>query len=369
MPRPVPFVDLAGQYREIKPEITAAIEAVLTSCAFVGGPFVDRFETAFTRLLGAAHGVGCDNGTAALSLALEALGIGAGDEVITVSHTFFATTEAIHQVGATPVFVEIDPLTYTMDPAAAARAVTARTRALLPVHIHGTPCDMTALLALAKAHDLRVVEDCAQAHLATLHGQIVGTFGDAGAFSFFPGKNLGAYGDAGFVTLRDAAVAERVRKLREHGAAVKFRHELFGYNHRLDGLQAAILQVKLNHLERWTANRRAHAARYDAALEPRGFQVMKAPAGGRCAYHLYVVQVANREAVQAHLNDHGIATGIHYPVPVHRQPALSHLGHGEGFLPVTEALARRTVSLPLCGSLQAADVDRVCERFLEIAQP
>ena len=365
----IPLVDLKAQHRRLRADLLRAIEEVFDSGAFIQGARAAAFEVGFARAHGAAHAVGCASGTAALSLALEAAGVGAGDEVVTVAHTFIATAEAIVGAGATPVFVDIDPRTHTMDAAAAAAAVTPRTSAILPVHLNGVPCHMEALTDLARRHGLVLIEDCAQAHLATVAGRPVGTFGAAGAFSFFPGKNLGALGDAGLLAGDDAAVVETARKLLNHGRESKYRHDLVGTNARMDELQAAVLHVKLAHLTRWTERRRSAAAQYDARLRPLGFQVLESPPDARPVYHLYVVQVANRDEAARALAAADIGFGIHYPVPLHLQPAFASLGVRRGALPVTEAAADRILSLPMCGEIAAESVERVCDVLEHAARP
>lgn len=353
---PVPFVDLRAQYADIKPEVDGAIAAVLEDCAFIQGPYVEAFEHAFAARLGARHAIGCSSGTSALTLALEAFGVRAGDEVITVAHTFFATVEAILGLGAQPVFVDVDPRTHSMDPAAVAKAVTPRTRAIVPVHIYGAPCAMDAILDLAQRHRLKVIEDAAQAHLATWRGKPAGTLGDAGCFSFFPGKNLGAYGDAGAVVTADDDAAARMRSMRNHGRVAKYEHDLVGYNHRMDGVQGAVLSVKLRHLDRWTAARRRLAALYDALLADAPVRPVAPPPETEPAYHLYVVELDGRDQVRRALKADGIETGVHYPLPCHLQPAL---GGRPGALPVTEALAGRVLSLPMYPELPPEAVERV----------
>lgn len=364
----IAFVDLKTQYERLKPEITAAISAVLDDRAFVQGRHAAKFARDFCAMLGLPHGVGCSNGTSAIAVALEALGIGRGDEVITVSHTFFATTEAIFHVGAVPVFVDIDPRTYTIDLAQVDAAVTPRTRAVLPVHLYGNPCQMTELMALARKHSLVVVEDAAQAHLATYGDTCAGAFGDAATFSFYPGKNLGAYGDAGFIASRDPKTAEIVESLIDHGRSAKYEHDRIGYNYRVDGLQAAILSAKLPHLPGWTARRRAAAARYDSILKPAGFKVVEQWPGAVSSYHLYPVEVSNRDEVMRTLQDAKIGCGIHYPIPIHLQPAVRHLGGSMGQLPHTEHAADRVLSLPMCAELRDDQIDRVCDVFLAVAR-
>jgi len=363
----IPFVNLKAQYQRIKPEVLAAMGEVLDTSAFIQGEFAARFEREFVAAQGAAHGIGCSNGTAAIALALEALGIGAGMEVITVPNTFIATVEAIFQVGARPVFVDVDPLTQEIDPALIEAAITPRTRAIMPVHLFGNVCDMDPIMALAAKHDLKVVEDAAQAHLATYKGRGAGTIGDAGTFSFYPGKNLGAYGDAGFVTVRDPVVAARVRKLADHGRDTKYEHSLIGYNQRMDGLQAAVLSVKLKYLAQWTEARRQRAARYRQLISAPGVTCAQPTAGADPVYHLFVVEVGNREEVLRHLQAQGIAAGIHYPVPLHRQPALVAQGYG-GSYPVTERLAGRIMSLPICAEISDAEQDLVVREFNRVAR-
>jgi dTDP-4-amino-4,6-dideoxygalactose transaminase len=362
----IPLVNLARQHAEIRGELVAALEGVLDSGAFILGPAVARFEEEFAAVAGSRHAVGCANGTAAISLALEAIGVGRGDEVVTTPHTFAATAEAIVHVGATPVFVDIEPDTYGIDPAHAAAAIGSRTRAVLPVHVYGAPCRIGEVMAIADQAALAVVEDSAQAHLAAVAGRRVGTFGRAGTFSFYPGKNLGACGDAGAVITGDVALADGIRRLRDHGRSSKYEHVVVGYNHRMDGLQAAVLSTKLRRLEDWTARRVALARRYDAVLAER-FHVVRPREGDRAVYHLYVVEVSNRDAVQAALAERGIATGVHYPIPLHRQPAFARWAGGA--LPVAERTASRVLSLPLCAHLQDAEQDEVLDRFLAIAAP
>lgn len=372
----IPLVNLRRQYAALKDDVAAAIAAVLDSQQFIKGPAVRAFEAAWRDALGAAQGSGCSNGTAALSLALQALGVGPGDEVITTAHTFIATAEAICHVGATPVFVDIDPASYAIDPAAVAAAVTPRTRAIIPVHLYGSAADMDSILEIAVRHGLAVVEDAAQAHLGRWRGKALGTLGDAGTFSFYPGKNLGAYGDAGFVVARDAAVAETIDRLIDHGRqrGSKYLHDVVGQNQRMDDLQAAVLSVKLPHLEGWTATRRSRAARYDARLKPSGFKVIEPPAASEPVYHLYVVEVADRDAVMAALQARGIGCGVHYPVPLHLQPAFADMGTGQGgagpgSLPRAEHAAGHVLSLPICGAITEDEVDRVCDAVLAVARP
>jgi len=360
----IPFVNLGRQLERLRPDLVAAFEAVLDSRGFIKGPHVAAFEAAFAEAIGAPHVVGCANGTAAVSLALEAAGIGPGDEVIVPSHTFIATGEAVCHVGATPVFCDIDPDTYTLDPKDVERRITPRTRAIIPVHIYGTPADMDAVMELARAHDLVVVEDCAQAHLATYKGRAAGTIGTAGSFSFFPGKNLGALGDAGAVAANDAAVAERIRKLADHGRLSKYEHDIVGYNQRLDGLQAALLSVKLPHLRSWTERRQRVAAYYDSRLKPAGIKVIEAPEGATSVYHLYVIEVEDQQKTAAALAALGVETGVHYPCPLHLQPAFQHL-RGDA-LPNAERAAKRILSLPICGEITDEEAEYACDQVLAV---
>lgn len=366
--KPIPLVDLSAQYEALKPELHAAIDGVFQAGHYIQGPAVEAFEQAFARKLGSAHGIGCANGTASLSLSLEALGVGDGDEVITVAHTFIATAEAICHVGAKPVFVDIETAAYGMDPTVLEAAITSRTRAIIPVHLYGAPCDMHPILAIACKHGLKVIEDAAQAHFATYRGRGVGSLGDCGSFSFYPGKNLGAYGDAGFISTNSDGAALLLRKLRDHGRTSKYEHDIIGYNQRMDALQAAMLSVKLQHIDAWIAARRKIAAHYDARLRPAGFKTINPLPYSEAVYHLYIVEASNRDAIADALTQEKIATGIHYPIPLHKQPALLQEGPHRP-LPVTERAARRVISLPIYPELAIPDVDRICDLFLKCARP
>ncbi len=357
----VPLVDLKAQYAAVKDEIDAAISAVISRTAFIGGPFVRSFEVDFATFCEARHAVGCGNGTDAIRLALEVLGIGDGDEVILPSHTFFATPEAVLQVGAVPVFCEVEDGGSTLDPAAIPALLSARTRAILPVHLYGHPCDMDPILELADEHGLKVIEDCAQAHGARYKGRRVGVLGDVGTFSFYPGKNLGAYGDAGAVVTNDGRVAEKVAMLRNHARRGKYEHEGVGLNSRLDGLQAAILSAKLAHLEEWNRARREAAAKYDRLLA--GIPEVEIPrVSAHCepVYHLYVIRVPERDRVLASLKQYGIGAGIHYPLPCHAQPPFQEPdGRPRVSLPRTETLAGEILSLPLYPEITEEQLQRV----------
>lgn len=363
----IPFLDLRAQYREIGPEIEKAVVAVLHGCDYVLGETVERFEAEFADYCGADHAVALNSGTSALHLALLAAGVGPGDEVITVPMTFVATTAAIVYAGATPVFVDIDPRTWTMDPALIEAAVTPRTRAILPVHLHGRLADMTAIRVVANRHGLPVIEDAAQAHGAERGGRRAGAIGDIGCFSFYPGKNLGACGEGGAVTTNSAEVAERIRSLRDWGQEGKYNHVRHGFNFRMDAVQGAALRVKLPRLDAWNAGRRRAANVYQTGLGPE----IGRPAGPIAAdhaCHVYAVRLPNRDAARDELARAGIATGIHYPTPVHLQPAYAHLGHRRGAFPASEALAAETLSLPLypeLGEDRAARVVQAVNRLGE----
>ena len=355
----IPLVDLKAAYHRLQAEIDAAVARVLAGGWYILGPEVRAFESEFAAYLGVEHAVGVASGTDAVLLALRALGVGPGDEVITVAHTAVATVTAIELCGAIPRLVDIDSVTYTLDPTHLAAAITPRTRAIVPVHLYGAPADLDAILAVARAHGLLVVEDCAQAHGARTRGRAVGTLGDAAAFSFYPTKNLGALGDGGAVATNRPEVAERLRLLRQYGWRERYVSDVAGTNSRLDELQAAILRVRLGHLEAENEARRRLAARYDAALAGLPIALPAARPADCPVYHLYVIRAAARDALAEHLRARGIGTGVHYPVPVHRQPAYAHLGYGPGSLPATEAAAAEVLSLPMYPDLTEGAVDTV----------
>ncbi|HKP71742.1 MAG TPA: DegT/DnrJ/EryC1/StrS family aminotransferase [Pyrinomonadaceae bacterium] len=364
----IPFVDLQAQYRSIKAEVDEAIARVVESAAFVLGREVEAFEAAFADYVGARFCVGVNSGTAAIQLAATACGVGAGDEVIVPANTFFATAEAVSTAGATPVFVDADPVSYNIDPAKIEAAITERTRAIMPVHLYGQAADLDAVFEIAARHNLVVIEDAAQAHGSLYKGRRVGALGRAGCFSFYPGKNLGAYGEGGAVVTDDAEVARRVRLLRDHGSEQKYRHEIVGYNFRLEGIQGAVLNVKLKHLDRWNDLRRAHAARYRELLESvagagdaPALTLPREMPYARHIYHLFVVQTDARDALQQHLGAAGVQTGIHYPIPVHLQPAYSSHGHRAGDFPEAERQAARVLSLPMFPELTGGQIERVAE--------
>jgi len=349
----IPFVDLRDQYAAIRDEVHTAIQNVLEQCTFASGPAVVAFEAAFAHYCGVRHCVGVNSGTSALHLALIACGVGPGDEVITVPMTFVATAWAISYVGARPVFVDIEPTTYTMDVAQVERAITSRTRALLPVHLYGQMADLSPLRELCEHYGLSLIEDAAQAHGAEYYGMRAGGMSQVGCFSFYPGKNLGAYGEGGAITTNDDAIAARVRILCDHAQSAKYRHEEVGFNYRMDGLQGAILGVKLRHLDAWNAARCQAATRYEVLLDDTSLALPREAKGRRSVWHLYVVRHPHRDLLQEALTAAGIGSGLHYPIPVHLQPAYAHLGHCPGDFPVAERVAGECLSLPMYAELRA----------------
>jgi dTDP-4-amino-4,6-dideoxygalactose transaminase len=355
----IPFLDLTAQYRQIKPEIDAAVARVIEDARFVMGPDVAAFEERFAAYCGARDCVAVNSGTSALHLALLAAGIGAGDEVITVSMTFVATAAAILYSGAKPVFVDIDPDTWTMDSRLIERAITPRTKALLPVHLHGLMADMDPIIDIARRHGLVVIEDAAQAHGAEYKGRRAGSLGDLGCFSFYPGKNLGAFGEGGAVVTDRSDWAGKIALLRDWGQQGKYQHVLPGYNYRMDTIQAAVLKAKMDYIEAWTEARRAVAARYDLLLADGGFRRPAPPSDCRHVYHVYAIHVPHRGGVQQALAAAGIGTGIHYPVPVHLQTAYGDLGYRCGDFPVTEAAAGRFLSLPIYAELRPSQIEEI----------
>lgn len=356
----IPFLDLKAQYKSIKPEIDKAVIDVIESGNFVLGPYVSAFESEFAAYSGAKHGIAVNSGTSALHLALLAAGVGPGDEVITIPFTFVATVSAICYTGATPVFVDVEPRSFTMDPAQLEKKITAKTKAILPVHLYGQMADMDAILAIGNRHGIPVIEDACQAHGAEYHGKRAGSIGLSGCFSFYPGKNLGAYGEGGLIVTSDDAQAKKMRMLRDWGQEQRYHHVLKGFNYRMEGIQGAILSVKLRYLEQWTEARRARARDYDALL--KGADTVKAPeelAGRRHVYHIYAVRTTDRDALQQHLTEQKIATGLHYPIPVHLQEAHKDLGYQKGDFPQSEAAAHEVLSLPMSPELTTAQVEQV----------
>jgi dTDP-4-amino-4,6-dideoxygalactose transaminase len=361
----VPFVDLAAQYRAIEGEISEAVSKVLREGDFILGREVSLFEEEFAAFCEAKWAVGVDSGTSALELALRAYEIGPGDEVITAANTFIASALAISHAGATPVLVDVDADTYTIDVAAIEKAITPRTKAIIPIHLYGHPADMDPILQLAQRHGLVVIEDACQAHGARYKGKRTGSLGHAAAFSFYPGKNLGAYGDGGAVVTSDAAVAKRLGMLRNYGQKEKYQHMFRGFNRRLDTLQAAVLRTKLKRLDEWNEARRQHAKSYSRLLAQSGFVVPRASAVCESVWHLYVIRIDQRDALKEHLATRGISAGIHYPIPIHLQPAYRDLGYQPGDFPVTEEYSRQILSLPMYAELTPDILGRVAETAVE----
>ena len=362
----IPFLDLASHHAPLRGQINAAIEEVIDSGAFAGGPFVARFEEDFAAYCRCRHAIGVGSGTDALWLALLASGVGPGDEVITVPNTFMATAEAITYCGAKPVFVDVDERTHTMDPAGIEEAITSRTKAVIPVHLFGQPADMDPILRSAHARGLVVIEDAAQAHGAEYKGRRAGSIGDAGCFSFYPGKNLGAFGEAGAVVTDNQELQEKIRILRDHGQVHKYHHAMVGWNARMDGIQAAVLGVKLRHLDKGNELRRSHAAQYDQALAGIEELVTPSEAGyARHVYHIYAIRVRERDEIIEMLAEMGVACGIHYPVPIHLQKAYQSLDYEAGAFPIAERAARQLISLPMFPELTPAQVEAAAEGVKE----
>ncbi len=361
----VPFLDLRAQYQSIKPEIDRAVQGVINDCAFALGKYVFEFEKNFAALCGTKHCVAVNSGTSALHLAMLALDIGRGDEVITAANTFIATCEPISYLGATPVLVDMDEASYTLDPAKLKAAITDKTKLIVPVHLYGRPAEMDEVLTIAAEAGVPVLEDAAQAHGATYHDRKAGSMGIAGCFSFYPGKNLGAYGEGGAVVTDSDEMAARMRRLRDHGSDKKYYHDEVGYNYRLEGLQGAVLDVKLRYLESWNTARRAHAAQYRELL--KNLPVKLPPADDHCrsVWHLFVIGVERRDELMAFLKEREIFCGIHYPVPVHRQKAYTHLGHHPGDFPTTEKWAERIISLPMFAELTDDQIQLVSSEIGE----
>lgn len=364
----VPFVDLHAQYLSIQKEIDAAIAAVIRDSAFVRGPFVDRFEEEFASVTGSAHCISCANGTDSLYIAMKALEVKPGDEVVVPAHSWISTSETVTQAGATPVFCDVDPITYTIDPQLLEDKITPRTVGIIPVHLFGQPADMDPIMETARRRRLWVIEDCAQAHLASYRGRMVGSFGDAASYSFYPGKNLGAMGDAGALTTQDSALAERMAMFARHGGLKKGDHRMEGINSRLDGLQAAILSVKLGYLPEWTRARRALAKQYDTLLsECAGMITPTVREDREHVYHLYVIQHERRDALAAHLAADGIQTVINYPVALPFLPAYERFEHQSGDFPVAHRAQSRILSLPIFPEISEAQISSVAKSIYRFA--
>lgn len=362
----VPFVDLKAQYQSIKNVVNPAIQEILDNTAFIQGKAVKDFEANFAEKHNVKYCFGVGSGTDALHIALWALGIGTGDEVITVSHTFIATAEGIALIGAKPVFVDINSMSYTMDPSKIESVITSKTKAIIPVHLYGQSADLEPILAIAKKHNLYVVEDAAQAHLTEYKGVRIGGFGIVGCFSFYPGKNLGAYGEAGAVVTNDTELAEKMSKLRDHGQAKKYYHDYEGHNYRMDNLQGAILGVKLPYLDSWTKARQKNAELYTKLLNDiDGVVTPKVMDYSNHVYHLYVIKVNNRDGLQKSLDAKGIATGFHYPIPLHLQAAYKKYGYKLGEFPVTEKIAESIISLPMYPELTEEQIHYVTDSIKE----
>lgn len=364
----VPFLDLKTQYLSIKQEVDEAMQEVVDSCAFILGPAVTEFEQNFAKFIGVKHAVGVDSGTQAIELALRAVGLEAGDEVIAPANTFIASVLPVSRLGAKPVFVEINPKTYNIDVEKIEAAITPRTKVILPVHLYGQPVSgMEKILEIAKAHDLFVIEDTAQSHGAKYKGKNAGSFGHASAFSFYPGKNLGAYGDGGAVVTNDDEISEKVRQLRNYGQTKKYHHDQLGFNHRLDSIQAAVLNVKLKYLDGWNAGRRKHADTYlDLLSDTKGLILPYVPSDVEPIWHIFAIRVQKqRDELMEFLQENGISTGIHYPIPIHLQKSYQYLEYEKGDFPITEEIAEQLVSLPMCAELTDEMVVFVCDKIKE----
>jgi dTDP-4-amino-4,6-dideoxygalactose transaminase len=363
---PVPYIDLEAQYNGIRTEVLTALEGICKSGRFAQGPATSDFEAKFAAYCGVDHCVSLNSGTSALHLALRCLDIGPGDEVVTVGLTFIATAWAISYVGAKPVFVDIDPVRRTMCPTKLEAAITRRTKAIIPVHVYGMPADMDSINAIADQHGIPVIEDAAQAHGARYRGRRIGQLGKLACFSFYPSKNLGAYGEGGALVTNDKSIAQRARSLRDHAQTQKYLHDEIGYNYRMDSFQAAVLAIKLKRLDVWNAARADRAAYYTELLKNSAYKLPAYVSDSECVWHCYVVETPERDRVRSALNDAGIETGVHYPVPVHLQKAYAHLGYKPGDLPVTESLCRHCVSLPIYPELSKEKIFTVASTLLDL---
>jgi dTDP-4-amino-4,6-dideoxygalactose transaminase len=364
----IPLVDLRTQYESIRSEIDNAISEVVESCQFILGPKVEAFEADFAAYCQSRFAFGLNSGTSAIHLAMLAAGVGPGDEVITVGYTFVATVAGILYTGASPVFVDIDPLTCNIDVSKIEAAITPRTKVIMPVHLYGTCADMDPILDLARRHNLIVIEDAAQAHGAEYKGRRAGSMGDLACFSFYPGKNLGAYGEGGAVVTNDERYVDPIKQLRDQGQSAKYLHERVGYNYRMEAIQGAVLGVKLKHLDAWNAARRRHAEVYSRELADSGVRLLEEPAGCKSVYHVFPLFTEQREELREHLHAAGISTGIHYPIPVHMQPGFRNLGYTEGDLPETERVCREVLSLPMYPELASETVVQIAESVRQFSR-
>jgi dTDP-4-amino-4,6-dideoxygalactose transaminase len=362
----IPYLDLSAQYRTLRSEVLTALEQICESTSFAQGQATVDFETKFAAYCGVDHCVSLNSGTSALHLALRCLDVGPGDEVVTVSMTFIATAWAISYVGATPVFIDIDPVRRTLDPDKLEAAITSRTKAIIPVHLYGMPAEMDRIMAIAERHRLPVIEDAAQAHGASYRGRRVGQFGQIACFSFYPSKNLGAYGEGGALTTNDASFAQRARSLRDHAQSQKYLHDEIGYNYRMDSFQGAVLAIKLKHLDEWNSARIDCARQYTELLKTSSYKLPADISDSECVWHCYVIETPGRDRVRAALHDVGIQSAVHYPVPIHLQKAYVHLDYRSGDLPVTEALCEHCLSLPIYPELSKEKISRVASVLLDL---
>jgi dTDP-4-amino-4,6-dideoxygalactose transaminase len=359
MSNSIPYFDLPAQTRSIRKDVDAAIARTLDNCSFCLGPDVAQFEKDFARYVGAEHCVGFNSGTSALHVAMLLLGVGEGDEVITTPFTFVATSWAISYVNAKPVFVDVDDATFNLDPKLVERAISSRTKVIMPVHLYGHPADLDPLMAICRKHKLPLVEDACQAHGAKYKGKVVGTFGEMSCYSFYPGKNLGACGEGGALVTNNGAFAARARSLREHGSTTRYYHDEVGFNYRMEGIQGAVLGVKLKHLEKWTNERRRVAHRYHELLADTPLQLPREASWAESAWHLYVVRHPRRDDLKKHLEANGVGCALHYPLPLHLQKCYSNVGHKAGDFPLAEKAARECLSLPIYPELTDAQLQRV----------
>lgn len=363
----IPFIDFDTHYNKIESELLVSIKKILSEKKFIQGSYCEDFSRNFCNVHGSKYATGCSNGTSAITLSLKALNINPGDEIITVANSFFATVEAIHEAQGKIVLVDCNPKTYGIDFEDLKRKVTKKTKAIIPVHLYGNPVEMDKVLEIAKKHNLKIIEDCAQAHLATFNGRPVGTWGDFGTFSFHPSKNLSACGDAGLILTQKKSSLSNLKRQINHGRTNKI-HEILAGNHRMDEIQAAILDVKLKYLNSWTDKRIQKAKYYDSLLKPKGFKVMEVNQKAKCVYHLYVTEVSNREEVVSYLEKRNISTAIHWYPPIHLQPALKGLKFKRGDFPETESISKRILSLPIYPEISKGQMDYVIKNFLKVAK-